>query len=164
MKRIKLILILALALAYSSCTKEKLNELPPSFITADLLYLSGEGFEAGINGLYSLVREERDGLNYTTGFGTIDLAATIYTAGTDNIGSGSNTGGLSTIIADWTKSTATDPNLDKVFLWLYKVVSASNAIITRADKANINWGSPDNKARIVAEARTMRAWAYRHLT
>ena len=165
MKAIKNIVIILISMAgFGSCSKDRLNENPPNFTTAEALYTSVDGFEAGMNGLYSLVREERNGLNYTGGFGTIDLLATIYLAGTDNIASGSNVGGLSTIISDWTKSTPTDPNLDKVFLWLYKIVNASNTIITRADKAAINWGAAGNKERIISEARTIRAWAYRHLT
>jgi hypothetical protein len=165
MKKIKNIsLIVVCIMGIGGCSKNRLNENPPNFTTAETLYSSVDGFEAGLNGLYSLVREERNGLNYTGGFGTIDLAATIYTAGTDNIGSGSNTGGLSTIIADWTKSTPADPNLDKFFLYLYKIVSASNTIITRAQKSTINWGTPETKGRILSEALTMRAMAYRHLT
>jgi hypothetical protein len=165
MKKIKYILITTVFIGLVSCKKNMLQELPPHFTTADLLYSSVEGFEAGVNGLYSLVREERNGLSYTNGFGTIDLAATIHMAGTDNIGSGSNVGGLSRIISDWTQSTPTDPNLDKVFLWLYKIVSSANAIITRSENGSIAWGSdPAKKGRIIAEARTIRAWAYRHLT
>jgi starch-binding outer membrane protein, SusD/RagB family len=165
MKKIKnIFLLLCSLIAFIGCSKNRLNENPPHFTTAETLYQSLDGFEAGINGLYSLVREERNGLNYTQGFGTIDLAATIYLAGTDNIASGSNVGGLSTIIADWSKSTPADPNLDKFFLYQYKIVSAANTIITRAEKSDINWGSAANKARILSEAYTIRAMAYRHLT
>lgn len=165
MKKIKNIsLIIISVIGFVSCSRSRLDENPPNFTTAETLYSSVNGFEAGLNGLYSLVREERNGLNYTSGFGTIDLAATIYLVGTDNIGSGSNTGGLSTIMADWNKSTPADPNLDKFFLYLYRIVSASNTIITRAEKATINWGTPETKARILSEARTIRAMAYRHLT
>ncbi len=161
---IRIFIILTAVAGFGSCSKSRLNETPPHFTTADALYSTPGGFEAGINGLYSLVREERNGLNYTNGFGTIDLTATIFIAGTDNIASGSNVGGLSTIIADWNRSTPADPNLDKVFLWLYKVVNASNTIVTRAEKANINWPSQEDRSRVIAEARTIRAWAYRHLT
>ena len=164
MKKIQNILIAGLIIILVSCSKDQLNENPPNFTTADALYETVEGFEAGINGLYSLVRDERNGLNYTSGFGTIDLAATLSIAGTDNVASGSNTGGLSTIIADWKKNTPTDPNLNKLFLWLYQTVGAANTIISRADNPSVNWGAPENKARIIAEARTIRAWAYRHLT
>lgn len=146
-----------------SCSDEMLVEKPPHFITADVLYTNLNGFNAGINGLYSLVQQERNGLNYTGGFGKIDLLSQIYLAGTDNIATGTS-GGLTTILADWTKSTSTDPNLDKVFLWLYKTISAANQIITRAENPNVNWGVGNNKERVIAEAKTIRAWAYRHLT
>src|SRR5687767_14830016 len=140
MKKLKIILLFALPGFLIGCSKHKLDELPPHFITADLLYSTAEGFEAGVNGLYAQISQERNGLNYTNGFGTIDLAATIYTAGTDNIGSGSNVGGLSRIISDWSQNTPTDPNLDKVFLWLFKIVNSANAIITRSENPAINWG------------------------
>src|SRR5215213_339892 len=155
MKKLAINFIIFISIAFVfGCSKNRLVENPPNFTTADALYSSVQGFEAGINGLYSLVREERNGLSYTGGFGTIDLNATISIAGTDNIASGSNIGGLSTIIADWTKSTPADPNLDKVFLWLYKLVSASNAIITRSENPSVQWGTDNTKkARIVGEAR-----------
>src|SRR4051812_39868405 len=108
MKKIKYLLILSVCVSLVSCKKSRLDELPPNFTTADLLYSNAEGFDAGLNGLYSLIREERNGINYTVGFGTIDLAATIHLAGTDNIASGSNVGGLSRIIADWSQNTPTD--------------------------------------------------------
>jgi starch-binding outer membrane protein, SusD/RagB family len=155
---------LTLIMITLSCSKDKLRESPPHFFTADVLYTSVQGFDAGINGLYSLAREERNGLNFTSGFGTIDLRATIFLVGTDNIGAGSNSGGLSTITGDWKNSTSSDPNVDKTFLWLYKTVSSANAIITRAEKADINWGAAGTKERILGEAKTIRSWAYRHLT
>jgi hypothetical protein len=164
MKKIKNILLATIiAIGFGACSKDKLIENPPNFTTADVLYTSVDGFEAGLNGLYSLVRNERGGLNHTNGFGTVDLIATINMVGTDNIANGSNTGGLSSIVADWSKNTSSDPNLDKVFLWLYKTLSASNAIISRAENPDIKWG-PGDKERILAEARTIRAWTYRHLT
>lgn len=164
MKKIENIVIAIVSIVcLGGCSKERLIESPPNFITADVLYTTVEGFDAGLNGLYSLVRDERNGLSYTNGFGTIDLRAAIMITGTDNIGAGSNTGGLSTITADWTKNSAADPNIDKLFLWLYKVVSSSNAIITRSENPEVKWGTGD-KERILSEARTLRAWAYRHLT
>src|SRR4051794_6311636 len=118
MKKLAIVSLIFISISVVvGCSKNRLNENPPNFTTADALYSSVQGFKAGVNGLYALVREERNGLNYTASFGTIDLNATISIAGTDNIASGSNVGGLSTIIADWTKSTPADPNLDKVFLW-----------------------------------------------
>lgn len=158
-----IILIIVLVLGFMSCSEDLLVESPPNIITADVLYSSIEGFDAGLNGLYSLARQERDGIKYSEGFGQIDLRSAIFLAGTDNIAHGS-TGGLTSILADWSKSTSVDPNIDFMFLWLYKVVSASNTIITRAENPDVDWGIGNNKERVLAEARTIRAWAYRHLT
>lgn len=158
-----ILLFVLLTLTSFRCSNDLLKESPPNFTTADVLYTNLEGFEAGLNGLYGLVRQERDGLKYTTGFGQIDLRAAIFLVGTDNIAHGS-TGGLTTILADYSKNTSTDPNLDRMFLWLYKVVSSANTIIARAENSGVDWGVGDNKNRVLAEARTIRAWAYRHLT
>lgn len=164
MKKINRVFVAMVSMAcLAACSKGRLVESPPNFITADVLYTTVAGFDAGLNGLYSLVRDERNGLSYTNGFGTIDIKAAIMNTGTDNIGAGSNTGGLSTITADWTKNTPADPNIDKLFLWLYKVVSTANTIITRSDNPAVKWGAGD-KERVLSEARTIRAWAYRHLT
>ncbi|WP_294071081.1 RagB/SusD family nutrient uptake outer membrane protein [Proteiniphilum sp. UBA1028] len=167
MKKIKITTVLAIFLLIGflgSCSDDMLVEKPPHFITADVLYTNVDGFNAGINGLYSLVQQERSGINYTGGFGKIDLCSQIYLAGTDNVATGTS-GGLTTLLGDWTKSTSTDPNLDKIFLWLYKAVSASNQIISRAENPDVDWGvGENNKEKIVAEARAIRAWAYRHLT
>jgi hypothetical protein len=164
MKRIvNILLIFLLTLTSISCSEEILKETPPTFTTADVLYTNLNGFEAGLNGLYAQARLERDGLSYTTGFGQIDLRAAIYLVGTDNIAHGA-TGGLTTILADFSRSTSADPNLDKMFLWLYKVVSSANTVISRAENPEVDWGTGDNKNRVIAEARTIRAWAYRHLT
>src|SRR5690606_41553725 len=45
----------------SACSKSWLDETPPHVITTETLYTNLNGFEAGLNGLYSLVRAEREG-------------------------------------------------------------------------------------------------------
>ena len=57
----------------------------------------------------------------------------------------------------------------ETFNWLYEIVNASNTIIYYSNDAKINWtggsSTPDiNKNRVIAEARALRAWAYRRLT
>jgi hypothetical protein len=60
--------------------------------------------------------------------------------------------------------------INSIWNWLYDVVNASNTIITRAELPEIDWQSTDesenlqNKNLMVAQARLLRAWAYRHLT
>src|SRR5690606_31518312 len=45
---------------------------------------------------------------------------------------------------------------------LYQTINNANTIINRAENPEINWSSADRDG-IVAEARFIRAWAYRHL-
>lgn len=58
---------------------------------------------------------------------------------------------------------------ENVFIWLYNVINAANTIINQAEKEDVDWSGGNqseelNKARVIAEARAIRAWAYRHLS
>ena len=59
--RHKLIIYVALMILFTSCSEDLLKEETPHIITTESLYSSFSGFEAGLNGLYSLVRTEREG-------------------------------------------------------------------------------------------------------
>lgn len=56
-----------------------------------------------------------------------------------------------------------------IFLILYRCINSANLIIKRADNPDIDWmggnaaKDEENKNEIVAHARLLRAWAYRHL-
>ena len=151
-----------------SCSKDVLEEKPPQIISTNTLYTTTEGFEAGLNGLYSLVRQEATGFvnnNWVTN--------EAFMLGTDNLitNSAHSGGGFSRIAETWQDElNSTNPFLDATFAWLYEIINASNAIINQAENnEDIVWdgsgNSPDeNKNRTIAEARGIRAWAYRHLT
>ncbi len=150
----------AIALLSSSCNQEQLTEVPAGILVADNLYTDLAGFEAGLNGLYYNVRRERFGrgndnnaIMNTTMTGGVDNAFGMYLApDTENI------------IHFWTVfNTPLDDQLRVVWQWLYQTINASNTIITRAENPAVKWSDSDHK-RVVAEARLIRAWAYRHLT
>lgn len=166
MKTLRHILtIAAFALLASSC-RDLLLEKPPHIVTADQLYINAEGFQLGLNGIYSAIRTEREGLGYSTGFGAIDLQTAIYMFGTDNISTGNNMGNLHRLLYSYgILNSASDANLQKIFVTQYQIINAANTIIERAEKSDINWNinSVSHKARILAEAHTMRAWAYNNL-
>jgi len=149
----------------SACSKSWLDETPPHLITTETLYTNLNGFEAGLNGLYSLVRAEREGID-----GAADnLQADIALLGTDNMVPNAR-GGIGFIALTWdTRNVSTDSRLESIFLWLYKVVNAANTIINHAEnRTDVDWSGPgtdeENKTRVLAEAKAIRAWAYRHLT
>jgi len=139
-----------------------LDEKPPHLITTESLYSNLAGFETGLNGAYSRIRKEFDA--------PIDFNRNMFTCGTDNL-TGNWTQGLSTTFASWDDlSNPQNIYYDQVFAWLYNLINATNTIINQADsRTDVDWvgGSltPEgNKNRVIAEAKAVRAWAYRNLT
>ncbi|KPL13101.1 MAG: hypothetical protein AMS26_15525 [Bacteroides sp. SM23_62] len=149
------------------CEKDLLYEKPPHIITTELLYTNLEGFETGLNGMYSAVRDERGGA-----WGSVFSMASYFLCGTDlfTANTPDNNKGMSTLTANW--GGTNNPSYfahENTFNWLYKIVNAANMIINRSQKEDIDWtgmgNTPaDNKNRVIAEARAIRAWAYRHLS
>jgi hypothetical protein len=160
-----LIYIPVLLIILISCKKELLNENPPNLATAETVYTSLQGFELGINGLYAEVRKEREGYSNAT----TNLRASFWLNGTDDGYSNGNAGPEAIFANFATFLTPAETGVSAMFNWLYESINAANTIIDRAANPNINWGSSQpiadaNKNRILAEARTVRAWGYMHLT
>ncbi len=171
----KRILIFSLfVLVGLSCKKTFLDETPRDVLAPDDLYINKAGFEQGLYGLYNQIRQERGGYyqdskpsnpGYTDP--TNDISNGIMMVGVDNAycnypGSSNekyynqfSTGGPITLVSD-------DYNIT-IFGWFYKVILGANMIIHRADDPGINWTAAE-KGQIVGEAKTIRYWAYRHLT
>lgn len=166
MKRILNVLGAILLLpAFVGCSESLLDEKPETFLTSDQVYSTEAGFELGLNGLYSLVRHEREGYGYTDSFGATGLYALMYMGGTDNYTCGAGASGeFSAIYKNWaTGNVPTDKSLNRAFSWLYNTVLAANTIIDRSANPAIEWSSESARNRVEAEARLVRAWAYRHL-
>ncbi|SHE34649.1 Starch-binding associating with outer membrane [Mariniphaga anaerophila] len=149
----------------ASCSDDYLFENPPNSITTKSLYSSIEGFETGINGLYSRVRYEFQWISSIS-----LLPANLYLVGTDNYAAQTGSAFMQ-ISRDWgdvNNSQVSD--YENIFLWLYSVINAANTIINQAEsRDDINWfggnySADENKNRSIAEAKAIRAWAYRHLS
>ncbi|HLN53644.1 MAG TPA: RagB/SusD family nutrient uptake outer membrane protein [Lentimicrobium sp.] len=151
-----------LFLAFMLGCDSNLEEKPPHLITSETLYTSLAGFETGLNGAYSLIRAEHNG--------SIDFTSSMFTCGTDNLCANwrQGFGVIGTFWGDLNGPSNT--YFKNVFAWLYSIVNATNTMINQAEKrSNINWtgtgsSADDNKNRVIAEAKAIRAWAYRHLT
>jgi starch-binding outer membrane protein, SusD/RagB family len=164
--RIIKISAIAIFTLFLGCVNEDiLNEVPPHLITTETLYTSLSGFEAGVNSLYSRVRLESAGGN--------GHRSETFKTGTDVLTANSaiRSGGFSLIAEEW--GSLLNPHHDyiyDIFSWLYSVVNGANTIISQAERrTDIDWAgggaaSEENKNRILAEARAIRAWAYRHLS
>lgn len=166
MKNIKVIVIAILCLiAPVSCDEALLDENPPNLVTSTSLFVDYGGFEIALNGLYSLVRKEKEALNGTQ---TIQQ---MTQNGTDNMVTNHSSSGFASIAGRW--GDVNNPSVQfyaDVFTWLYSVVNSANLIIDEAtNDAGVDWSTgpgteDENRNMVIAEARALRAWAYRHLT
>jgi hypothetical protein len=149
-------------MVFTGCSSDFLNEEPPHIITTPTLYTSYNGFQSGLNGLYSLVREDyegRDASNY--------LRKEMWMNGVDNMTS-NNRDGFARVAENWETNNSTNVEIYNNFYWLYRVVNSANTIIVHAEDDDIDWTGGNNppetnKNTVIAHARAMRAWAYRYL-
>ena len=151
-------------LLISACADSFLTEDPPHIIVADNLYTDVSGFEAGLNGLYAQVRMERMGVPRGAGLSRVnEIMNMMWSIGVDN-GYGNYPASVERIFNEWgIRNNPLESLYLVVWTWLYETINASNTIINRAENPDVDWTEED-KNRIVAEARLIRAWAYRHLT
>ena len=138
-----------------------LTEEPRSTLTTEQLYTNPEGFQLGLNGLYSgfrvferlTVRGDREVM---MGKG-LSLATDYYYAPIVNAPH-----------IPWAERgeyiNSTLPDFEIWFDQLYQMVLAANVIINRAENPDISWVDENQKNQIIGEARLIRAWCYRHLT
>lgn len=164
-KGLKIFIAAASLAVVAGCSDDFLEENPPHLITTESLYGNLPGFETGLNGLYALVREEREGRD-----GSNYLRGEMFMNGTDNMVT-NHRDGFARVAEDWpAQNTPFNADISSTFAWLYRTVNAANTIIDHAEgREDVDWsgGSSSeeaNKNRVLAEARALRAWAYRHLT
>lgn len=148
------------AAAQAACDTS-LTEVPPHILVADNLFVDNAGFQAALNGLYALVREERGSAISRTSVN--DLRNDMWMVGTDtgfNIYFPPNLQGFNR----WGPFMNPDFSTGRSnWIWLYETINAANTIIGRAENPAVQW-TEEEKRRTLGEARLIRAWAYRHLT
>jgi hypothetical protein len=160
--------ILAVTILVSvSCQDQFLDQEIPHVIAPDNLYVDEVGFDAGLNGLYALARVERAGLpsNSNPTGNSNNLTCAMMMAGTDIYGNRPWNAEL--FLNDWGEQVlgnAAQGYFSGTWNWLYEIINASNTIINRADQFGGGGIDESTLNRISGEAKTMRAWAYRHLT
>ncbi|MEY4958367.1 MAG: hypothetical protein RL409_2624 [Gemmatimonadota bacterium] len=150
----------ALALGVSGCNSDALlTERPKDIIVADNLYTNLEGFEAGLSALYAQVRRERWGQDESNN----EVLMLPMVIGTDN-GFGNYVSPNERTFQEFgVRMTPTDGFITHIWNVMYQTINAANTVIARAENPAVQW-TPAEKARVVAEARLIRAWSYRHLS
>lgn len=153
--------LLGVAVSATACnTDQILSENPQTIIVPDNLYTNLAGFEAGLNALYAEARRERGGAE--TGDPSNNIMETGMVIGTDN-GYGLYLSPPERIFSQFdTYNTPLATITDDMWRWLYQTINAANTIINRAANPKVEWSATD-RDRVIAEARLIRAWSYRHL-
>jgi hypothetical protein len=161
--------ILFLIFFTASCSKDFLDQATPHIVAPDNLYVSEEGFDAGLNGLYALARAERGGVPTSPsslGQGN-NLTAAMMMGGTDII-YGNRAWPDERFLNNWQEEiigSGAQTYFTRTWNWLYQTINSANTIITRGENSSGDLDiSTEKLNRILAEAKTIRAWAYRHLT
>lgn len=174
MKKIIYTLIIC-CLAMISCSKDFLEEKPVNGIYAENLLVNYQGFENMTNSLLYLVRCEFCTQTIPLGGSDFPTAlncnmSTLWMCGQDNAWHNNRTAYYQhQVMPKLIVAMADGQAFQSIFEWLYKTVNVANMIISRAENPDVDWqgGSEDqnirNKEKIVAHARLVRAWAYRHL-
>ena len=157
---IKIISCMLLGLSLVGCSKDLLNEDAPGTLTADNLYIDKVGFDAGLNGLYNQARRSRSG---TDEGGLNDIMLMPAFSGVDNT-FGNWRDGWVDVYNLWNeKNSPSAPQFESIWLWCYKTISSANTIINRVDGPKVTLTQAE-KNQVLAEAKFIRAWSYRHLT
>ncbi len=160
----KLILASLVTLMFGACSKDRLKEETPSVLTADLLFQNKDGFELALNGLHDEVRRYRSGQPTNNSPTSTNFIMNMQAvAGVDNVFGNYRDGLMDVFNLYGTFNNPSVPHYRHVFTWLYETINAANTLIGRSTNPEINW-SETEKNRILAEARCIRAWCYRHLT
>jgi hypothetical protein len=156
----KILLGLSLSASLAACKKTALEENPPNVLVGDNLYASYDGFQNGLNGLYAEVRRSRGGIDYSDPTNNIMFEMNVI--GVDN-GYGNYSAGPEAMLNNWgALSNAGVTYYRQTWAYLYETINSANTII---DRATVSTALTDvQRNGINAEARCIRAWAYRHLT
>ncbi len=167
------LIILTSLLFLISCNKNFLNEQAKDETYADNLFNDYNGFLSAKYALLNFVRLERSEPIQSAELGVI------WKIGTD-VGWANTELSWTRGLNQYTKADLTPTmqflngdvsasNKPGIFLILYRCINSANLMISRAENPTVNWmgGSTEkdtaNKNEIIAHARLLRTWAYRHL-
>ncbi|WP_134087956.1 RagB/SusD family nutrient uptake outer membrane protein [Olivibacter sp. XZL3] len=163
--------LLFCCLLVTACNEaEFLKEKPKDAIYSENLFVNYSGFRMAVNALLDFPRQERADMIQSA-----ELSC-IWKIGVDNGWANAElswTRGLSRYTVDLNAEmqliNRDTEGRDGLFLILYRAISSANMIVARSADPQVDWegatveANEANRNLIVAHARLIRAWAYRHL-
>ncbi|MEE4286490.1 MAG: RagB/SusD family nutrient uptake outer membrane protein [Mariniphaga sp.] len=162
MKKQIVILIIGFIFILQACNEDEfLREDPRDDIFAENLFVNYDGFVNGLNAVYALVRDQRDGTQTAS-------RDELFKLGTDNVFVGNGSADIDPF-NDYADFNSQNDLVDIAFTRLYEIINTTNLIINRAENDEIDWQGNNEqedlvaKNKVVAQAKLVRAWCYRHL-
>jgi hypothetical protein len=151
-------LLIVIMLAFSSCSKDVLEETPLDFLSPENSYESVAGIRQGITGLHWTVRDMWTDENQD------QMAIMLGSLGTDVAFHGENPGGNRKLVNYQAEMTST--NVQFSFYWnrSYQIIQRANVLIEGINSSDdAIWTSDGKREAFLAEALFFRGWAYRFL-
>lgn len=162
MKKQITLIIIGFVLILQACNEDEfLREDPRDDIFAENLFVNYDGFVNGLNAMYANVREQRDGTQ------TANRDA-LFQIGTDNVFINNGSGDIDQF-NDYNDLNSQSDLVRLTFERLYEIINLTNLIINRAENDEVDWQGLSaeedlaNKNKVIAQAKLVRAWCYRHL-
>ncbi|MBD2754140.1 RagB/SusD family nutrient uptake outer membrane protein [Spirosoma validum] len=149
--------MLGLAATLLACTKD-LQEYNPAGSTAQSLFTTPEGIEAGVNGIYTY---NRYFYGKEEGHGLMEMGTDIWTNAANNNSSGTN-GIFPQLSLTTYQGLTTDNVWVKTRMWqqCYAAVNLANNVMKYLPASGINAA---RQKELEGETRFLRAWYYYHL-
>jgi len=150
-------LMLVGTLLLPSCEDDYLTEKPRSFLAPENTFMNTKGFETTLTGLHIQVQREwgwagGNGLTYMHFF-----------IGTDICISGNATPFYTVFESYGDDIHPTNGQVAGHWDFYYKAIGNANLIIEAAENPDVKWDYPEDKNRVIAEARFFRGYNYRAL-
>jgi starch-binding outer membrane protein, SusD/RagB family len=156
MKKLFFYSIMLVTVVASSC-KKPLNEVPLDFYTPENSFTNKAQFESALTNIYLGIR--------TNFYAAGDAYSNFDMLGLDLDLTNVESNGSATKVQyfSWVTMNPDNAFAGKWWTRLYSLIADANTIIDRADAPAAVWTSAAEKNAIVAEAKFLRAFAYRFL-
>jgi len=151
--------LIVIMLAFSSCSKDVLDETPLDFLSPKNAYESVAGIRQGITGLHWNARD-----TWYNGDNQDPLAIMLGSLGTDVAFHGENPGGNRKLVNYQAEMTSTDEQFTYFWNRSYRMIQQANVLIEAINSSDdAIWTSDGQKEAFLAEALFFRGWTYRFL-
>ena len=145
---LKVIFMVTLIGAFSSCSEDELNEVPKDTLAVENLYVSTDGFLAAVNDMYHVIRREYN-FYYAAQLTGTDVGWTNFPHPDAQK------------FIDYADALNSEDVFSREFYGrAYGAIAQLNLIIQEAQKDDIEWEAPDDRTKVLAEARFFRAYQH----